>query len=206
MNVWVGSEVIMKKTSKFFIFGLMIVLISIDNCKNTEEEYPITQADVEYISKTIVTMLHSAQADAISDAISKLPYGHLIGPIDWTPGGDYNGIHIQGTLTCHTDYSADADTTVDFRSVDLEPFDLRSFDMEIVTGDGTIFTHVDAGWEQETFNINMTLRLKAINYDMSFENAILYFDLLNFRLTGTVIFDNTTYTINISFLPSALRR
>ena len=77
----------------------------------------------------------------------------------------------------HTDYSADADTSIHLAAVNLDPFDTRSMDMEIVAGDGTIITHVDQGWLQETFNVNLTLRLLAVNYDVSFVSDILYFDL-----------------------------
>jgi len=179
-----------------------LVCISLGGCKKADDEFKVTQADVEYISKTIVMMLHSAQEDAISDAVGKIPLGSLAGPIDWTPGGIFNGIHIQGWLTGHTDYSADAETTVHLSSVYLAPFDSRAMDMDIPQGDGAIATHVDQGWLQETFNVELTLRLLAVNYDMSFSNVILYFDLINMRLTGEVIFDHTSYNLNISFLPS----
>ena len=192
----------MMKAIGLWLAVILFVCLAPGGCKKAEESYPITQVDVEYISKTIIMMLYSAQEDAISDATGKIPLGSLSGPIDWTPGGNFNGIHIQGWLQGHTDYSADAETTVHLSSVDLAPFDSRALDMEITQGDGAIITHVDKGWLQETFNINLTLRLKAINYDMIFANDILYFDLANMRLTGEVIFDHTSYNINISFLPS----
>jgi hypothetical protein len=192
----------MKKTIGFYLAFMLFVCFSLNGCKKADEEYKVTQADVEYITKTIITMLHSAQEDAISDAVAKIPLGSLGGPIDWTPGGNYNGIHIQGSFLGHTDYSADADTSVHLGSVDLDPFDSRALDMEIILGDGTIITHIDRGWLQETFNLSLTLRLKVINYDMTFVNDILYFDMANMRLTGKVIFDQTSYDINISYMPA----
>jgi hypothetical protein len=33
-------------------------------------------------------------------------------------------------------------------------------------------------------------------------NAILYFDLTSMRLTATVDFDHTAYSVNVSFLPT----
>ena len=189
-------------------FGLWLAVIIClclvpGGCKKTDgDEFQITRADVEYISKTIISMLHSAQQDAIADAVGRLPAGSPGGPIDWTPGGNFNGIHIQGSVLGHSDYSADAETTVHLGSVDLAPFDSRGLDLEIPQGEGTIITHIDQGWLQETFNFNLTLRLKAVNYDMTFANAILYFDLVTMRLTAEVVFDHTSYNLNISFIPS----
>ncbi|MCX6555907.1 MAG: hypothetical protein NTW95_00510 [Candidatus Aminicenantes bacterium] len=192
----------MGKVIKTRLVVILFVCFLLGSCKKADDTFNITQADVEYISRTILWMMHLAQEDAISDAVANIPLGQLGGPIDWTPGGNYNGIHIQGSVMGHTDYSADADTSIHLAAVNLDPFDSRAMSMEIVQGDGTIITHVDKGWLQETFNVNLTLRLLAVNYDVSFVSDIIYFDLANVRLTGEVIFNHTTYNINISFLPS----
>ena len=113
----------MRKLTATGLIAFLFVVFFLGSCKTADTPFKITQADVEYISRTILWMMHLAQEDAISDAVAKIPLGHLGGPIDWTPGGNYSGIHIQGSVIGHTDYSADAGTSIHLAAVNLDPFD-----------------------------------------------------------------------------------
>lgn len=181
-----------------------LIFFSASGCKKDDEDYKITKADVEYISKIILTMLHSAQEDAIYQTTSNLPIGQLSGPIDWTGGDRFDGIRIQGTFQAHTDYSSDALTDLNLSSVDLDPFDSKGMNMEIKQGVGTIGTHIDKGWLQDDFKINLTLRIGVLEYFVVFPLDTLYFDMQNMRITGDVIFDEETYNLNISFIPASI--